>query len=229
MITVRERQGKIADDRFVDLPWDEETPQWQEIDQGLPADHLARQVDEAVEELDLAGLFATYSGRGSKALWPDRLLRLVLYEMQRGQLSPAQWFLESRESDPAQWLLFGMKPSRTAWYEFFDRLQGFWDDWNEQLLHKAQELGLSIGDRVALDGTLTELAIGRAERAEQRAQRARAHAADAREEARRDAANGDRLGMHMRLRQAELQERAATYQDRAAALHRLHVRHLNGG
>jgi len=73
---------------------------------------------------------------------------------------------------------------------------------------------------------LVRLAAGRVERAEARAERARSGAAGARAEARRDAANGDRFGMHMRLRQAELQERAATYQDQAAALHRLHVRHL---
>ena len=154
MITPRERHGKDADRRFAELPWDEQTPRWQEIDQSLPADHLARQINEVVEELDLAGLFATYSGRGSKALWPDLLLRLVLYEMQRGRLSPAEWFLDARENEPAQWLLFGMQPSRTALYEFFDRLQGFWDDWNEQVLHQAQALGLPVGDRVALDGTL---------------------------------------------------------------------------
>lgn len=154
MIAIRGRHGKDADHRFAELPWDEHTPRWQGIDQCLPADHLARQVNELVEELDLAGLFATYSGRGSKALWPDLLLKLVVYEMQRGQLSPAQWFLDARENEPVQWLLFGMKPSRTALYEFLDRLQGFWDDWNEQVLHKAQELGLPVGDRVAVDGTL---------------------------------------------------------------------------
>jgi len=35
--------------------------------------------------------------------------------------------------------------------------------------------------------------------------------------------------MYVRLRQAEMQERAATYQEQAAALHRLHVRHLTEG
>ena len=154
MIAIRGRHGKDADHRFAELPWDEHTPRRQEIDQCLPADHLARQVNEVVEELDLAGLFATYSGRGSKALWPDLLLRLVVYEIQRGRLSPAQWFLDARENEPAQWLLFDMKPSRTALYEFLDRLPGFWDDWNEQVLHKSQELGLPVGDRVAVDGTL---------------------------------------------------------------------------
>jgi transposase len=154
MIAIRERHGKDADHRFAEPPWDEHDLRRQEIDQSLPADHLARQIDQAVMELDLAGVFATYTGRGSKALWPDLLLRLVLYEMQRGRQSPAEWFLDAKESEPLQWLLFGMKPSRTALYEFSDRLEPFWDDWNEQTLHKAQEQGIALGDRVAVDGTL---------------------------------------------------------------------------
>jgi transposase len=154
MITSRGRQGKDADHRFAELPWDEQTPRWQEIDRQLPAEHLVRQIAEAVERLDLTGLLATYTGRGTKALWPDLLLKLMLYEIQRGRHSPAQWFVDAQENEPAQWLLWGMKPSRTAMYEFADRVEKFWDDWNEQVLHEAQALGLSVGDRVALDGTL---------------------------------------------------------------------------
>jgi transposase len=154
MIAIRERHGKDADHRFAEPPWDENTSRWQEIDRCLPVDHLARQIDQAVEGLDLAGLFATYTGRGSKALWPDLLLRLVLYEMQRGRQSPAEWFLDANESEPLQWLLFGMKASRTALYEFSDRLKNFWDDWNQQTLRVAQEQGQALGNCVALDGTL---------------------------------------------------------------------------
>jgi transposase len=154
MVTIQGRHGKVADRRFAEPPWDEQTPQWQEIDQRLPAGHLARQIDEVVQELDLAGLLATYQGRGSKALRPDLLLRLALYETQRGRHSPAQWCLDARENEPEQWLLLGLKPSRTALYEFFDRLQSFWDDWNAQVLERAQELGLPVGERVAVDGSL---------------------------------------------------------------------------
>lgn len=154
MITLGERQGKDADRRFAEPPWDEHTSRWQEIDRSLPADHLVRQIDQAVAELDLTGLLSTYAGRGSKALRPDRLLRLVLYEMQRGRQSPAEWFVDARESEPVQWLLRGVKPSRTALYEFSDRLNEFWDDWNRQALRQAHEHGISVGDRAALDGTL---------------------------------------------------------------------------
>jgi len=154
MVVPEGRRGKDGDRRFVELPWDEQTPRWQEIDRSLPADDLVRQIEQAVEVLDLAGLFATYAGRGSKALWPDLLLKCVLYEMQRGQRSPAQWYRDAKENDPMQWLLFGMTPSRATWYEFRDRLAEFWDSWNEQVLRKAQELGIPVGERVALDGSL---------------------------------------------------------------------------
>jgi Transposase DDE domain len=47
-----------------------------------------------------------------------------------------------------------MIPSRATWYEFRDRLVEFWDSWNEQVLRKAEELGIPVGERVALDGSL---------------------------------------------------------------------------
>jgi transposase len=154
-MVIREgRQGKDGDRRFVELPWDEQTPQWQAIDLSLPADHLVRQIAEAVEALDLAGLFATYAGRGSRAFWPDRLLQAVLYEMQCGRRSPAQWYRDAKEHGPLQWLLMGMTPARATWYEFRARLAESWDDWNEQVLRKAAELGVPVGERVALDGSL---------------------------------------------------------------------------
>jgi transposase len=154
MINGSRRHDKDVDQRFAELPWDEQTTRWQEIDQSLPAEHLVRQIDEAVEELKLTELYATYSGRGSKALRPDMLLRLVLYERQRGRQSPVQWYRDSRENEPVQWLLFGMKPSRAVLYEFANRISEFLDAWNEQVLRKAQDKGIHIGERVALDGTL---------------------------------------------------------------------------
>jgi hypothetical protein len=126
MIAIWERHGKNADHRFAKPPWDKQAPRWQEIDQCLPADHLTRQIDPAVGELDVAELFATHAGRGSKALRPDLLLNSVLYESQRDRQSPAEeWFLETKESEPLQRLLLGMKPPRASLYEFSDRLERF--------------------------------------------------------------------------------------------------------
>jgi hypothetical protein len=49
-------------DRFAPPPWDRSSPQWLEIEDSLPADHLARAIDEAVNQLDLRALFASCRG-----------------------------------------------------------------------------------------------------------------------------------------------------------------------
>ena len=38
---------------------------------------------------------------------------------------------------------------------FRKRLEPLWDGWHEQVMQKAQALGISIGERVAVDGTLS--------------------------------------------------------------------------
>src|SRR5262245_63324146 len=78
--------------RFAPPPWDRHSPDWQRLDQKLPNDHRARRIDRAVAALDLTALLAAYQGTGSRAYRPDLLLKVVLYEVQRGRLSPAQWY-----------------------------------------------------------------------------------------------------------------------------------------
>src|SRR5947209_7639962 len=46
-------------DRFAPPPWDRLSPQWLEIEDSLPADHLARAIDEAVDQLDLTAANAS--------------------------------------------------------------------------------------------------------------------------------------------------------------------------
>src|SRR5438874_12967448 len=75
-------------DRFAPPPWDRHSPAWQRLDQKLPPDHRARQVDRAVDQLDLRPLYASYGGTGSLAWRPDLLLKVVLFEYQRGHRSP---------------------------------------------------------------------------------------------------------------------------------------------
>ena len=153
MIRRHTRRGKDADDRFAKPPWSNDSPAWQEIDAHLPADHLAREVDQAVGQLDLSVLFASYDWRGSRAHRPDLLLKMILYETQCGKPSPAEWHRDLRENDAVKWLVFGIQTSRATLYEFRDRLICFWDQWNQEVLHMAQELGLPVGVRGALDGS----------------------------------------------------------------------------
>src|SRR5947207_6608680 len=115
--------GKL--DEFAATPWTEDSKEWQALDSRLPDDHVARRVARAVEGLDLNALFASYLGVGKKALRPDLLLKLVLYEMHRSRPSPSQWTRDVRESEAVRWLLFGMEPSRSRLYDFRNRLAPF--------------------------------------------------------------------------------------------------------
>jgi len=133
MIRRSARRSKDADRRFAEPPWNESSPQWQQIDARLPADHLARRINEMVDQLDLSRLFRSYDGRGSKAHRPDLLLKMALYEIQCGKQSPAQWHRDLRENEAVKWLAFGIQPCRAAVYDFRDRLVPCWDDWNAQV------------------------------------------------------------------------------------------------
>ena len=88
-------------------------------------------------------------GVGKKALPPDLLLKVVLYETHDQRPSPAQWTKDVRQSAPVRWLLFGREPSRARLYDFRDRLAPFWDDWNAQVLQQAQLIELHAGGRRA--------------------------------------------------------------------------------
>jgi transposase len=145
----------VADkcDRFATPPWTIESEQWQALDRHLPADHVARRIAQAVERLDLSRLWDSYLGVGKKALRPDLLLKVVLYEMHDKRPSPAQWTKDVRESAPVRWLLFGLEPSRARLYDFRDRLAPFWDDWNAQVLQQALKAEMTSAAQAALDGS----------------------------------------------------------------------------
>jgi transposase len=143
--------GKL--DRFAAPPWTEESEPWQALDLRLPPDHLARQVARAVERLDLSPLWNSYYGVGKKALRPDLLLRVVLYEMQNKRPSPAQWTKDVRESEPVRWLLFGMEASRAQLYDFRDRLAPFLEAWNAEVVQQAIEENMTAASRACLDSS----------------------------------------------------------------------------
>jgi transposase len=143
--------GKL--EGFAPTPWTEESEAWQALDRRLAEDHLARRVARAVEGLDLRPLFASYLGVGKRALRPDLLLKLVLYEMQSSRPSPAQWARDARENEALRWLLLGLEPSRSRLYDFRDRLAPFLAAWHAQVLQEAMNEGVTTGERAALDSS----------------------------------------------------------------------------
>jgi transposase len=148
------RRDLPALDRFAAPPWNRQSPEWLQIEDSLPADHLARAIDEAVDQLDLTALFASYAGVGSQAHRPDLILKIVLYEMHSGRHSPDQWAQDVRDRRCLQWLGWGITPSRTRCYAFRDRVGPQLETWNRQVLRSAVVQGLTTARRGSLDGTL---------------------------------------------------------------------------
>ena len=77
MVGTSRRSRKSAGTLFVPLPGNQES-RLQELVEELPADHLARQIVQAVNRLDLSEFLASYHGQGSLPYRPDVLLRVVL-------------------------------------------------------------------------------------------------------------------------------------------------------
>ena len=138
--------------RFAEPPWNEQSAPWRQIEAQLRPDHLAREIRQAMSRLDLTPLYNSYAGRGKAPHRPDLMLAIVLFELQRGQRKPSQWFQDTHENCALWWLGFGIRPSRSCWYEFRDRTEPFLDPLNAQVLHQAVAEELTRVARGALDG-----------------------------------------------------------------------------
>ena len=106
---------------FAPTPWTEESETWQALDRRLTEDHLSRRIAGAVEGLDLSPLLDSYLGVGKKALRPDLLLKLVLYEMHNNRPSPAQWARDARENEALRWPTQPTATRDRAWAAGGDR------------------------------------------------------------------------------------------------------------
>lgn len=135
-------------------PWDEQSPAWQVIEAGLPGDHVARKISDAVDELDLSELERSYRGQGDLPYPPRLVLKAVLYENHRGHQSPARWHRDAKENDVMKWLLFGFQPARSRWYVIRERLAPWIDLLNGQVLKRAVAEGVTPARNGSLDGTL---------------------------------------------------------------------------
>jgi transposase len=143
------------------MPCPRGSVEWEAWDRQLAEDAVARLVVEALPSLDLEPLWNSYSGRGSLPFSPELLLAMVLVEKQRGRSSPSQWHRDQRDSVALLWIGQGIQPARSVWYEFRDRLAPFLDDWNEQVLRRAIESGLTDNSEAAADGTLIAASASR--------------------------------------------------------------------
>ena len=144
------KRGKI---KFAEPPWNEWSNDWQIRDQQVSADHPAREMVEAMQQLDLTPLHNCYLGVGLPPIRPDLMLALVLIEIRLGRSRPSQWYRDTKENIVLQWAGFGIQPSRTCWYDFADRVAPFLEQLNAAVLQLACQRGVTPANRMSLDGT----------------------------------------------------------------------------
>ena len=109
----------------------EDSVEWLELGEQFEHGSKARIVHEAVDRLESGVLEAAYCGVGELAYPPNLMLKMVLFEILEGRVSPAQWFRDTPVHKALLWLGRGIQPSRTAFYTFRDRIGNVID-----LLHK---------------------------------------------------------------------------------------------
>jgi transposase len=143
----------VRSSRFLQAPWHERHPCFLALDGSLPADHVARLLRLACQQLDLTALLDSYSGRGSPAYPPALLLPFVLFMLFQGYTSPGQWACQAAINDEAKWLLAGLRPARSQLYVLRRRLAPFLDGWFAQVIHWAIRLGVTTARRASIDGT----------------------------------------------------------------------------
>jgi transposase len=138
---------------FAEPPWNKQSPPWQDIDQTLNADDLARRVEAAFGCLDMQPLYDTYQPGGSRAIRPDLLMKMILYETQRGRTSPVQWREDLQNHQPLRWLVMGQQASVTTLYAFRERAGPWLDGLNRDVLQQAIDARMTSAKNAALDGT----------------------------------------------------------------------------
>jgi hypothetical protein len=89
------------------------------------------------------------------------MLKMVLYETFQGRLSPSQWARDLQENDALRWLGQGIQPSRSALYNFRDRLSGPVFDLHAEAVRQAIKEGLAAAEAAVLDGTSARSAASR--------------------------------------------------------------------
>jgi transposase len=106
-----------------------------------------------VDRLDQTALNQCYAGVGSRAYRPDLMLKMVLYENLEGRLSPAQWARDIPINDALRWLGQGIRPSRSALYNFRDRIDDAVFALHAGAIRRAMAEGFTTAEHGVLDGT----------------------------------------------------------------------------
>ena len=123
------------------------------MDDWLPEGHLARFIVEIVGQLDLTGIEADYSGRGSKTYHPEMLLALLFYGYATGVFSIRKLKRATYDSVAFRYIAANDHPDHDTIATFRRRFLPELAPLFVQILLIAKQLGILNLGKVSLDGT----------------------------------------------------------------------------
>ncbi|BAQ10201.1 transposase [Bacillus sp. OxB-1] len=123
----------------------------------IPEQHIARVIDEMIETIPDAQLFAHYSGGGRSPFHPKMMLKLILYGYSQKVYSCRGIEKLARESVPAMWLTAMQSPDFRTVNDFRgNRMKTMMDELFETMILQLIEDEYITMENYFLDGTKIE-------------------------------------------------------------------------
>lgn len=127
------------------------------IEAEIPAHHVARVIDEMIETIPDADLFAYYTGGGRSAYHPKMMLKVILYAYSQKVYSCRGIEKLLRENLPTMWLAAMQRPDFRTLNEFRgQRMKAMMDTLFETMIVKLIEDKHITMENYFLDGTKIE-------------------------------------------------------------------------
>jgi transposase len=141
--------------KFRECAWEQEYLLPPSLDDWLPQGHLARFVGEVCAQLDLTGIFKSYSGdgRGMAAYHPLMMVRLLLYGYATGRRSSRGIERATYEDVAFRYLSVNQHPDHDTIAAFRQRHLAALEGLFAQVLGLCGRAGLNKIGVVAIDGT----------------------------------------------------------------------------
>lgn len=128
-----------------------------DIQELVPANHVARVIDEMVETIDDELFFAHYKGGGRSSFHPKMMTKVILYAYSKKIYSSRGIEESLTEHIPAMWLAAGQQPDHRTINRFrSDHLKTMMDSLFEQMIHQLIEQNYITMENYFLDGTKIE-------------------------------------------------------------------------
>ena len=127
-----------------------------DISQYLPSDHLSKQVEAIVSDLDTNAIEAKYSDFGQNALHPKLLLSIIFYGYTVGIRTGRKLAKACEEQLPFIYLSKNYRPQKSCINDFRKDNYLHFADLFIQVLKRCQELGLGNASFSIVDGSKEE-------------------------------------------------------------------------